>query len=151
VAFSSAVAGSAQCIIGLGKVAAEAFAPERLDELNSQAWFEEMNLILDKITLAGAGASMYVTARFVLVTKAATGKPMKAVLKGLSNKERLRLTSELRKYRKYTPGMPKRYTRVEIREQAKIQRKDLVAALLAIGGSIQSGTLKSMAVGLYEE
>jgi hypothetical protein len=151
VAFTSAIAGSAQCVIGLGRIAGEVFVPDRLDELDSQTWFDEMNLMLDRITLAGAGASFLVTVGFVMATRAATGKSIRSVLRGLSPKERLNLTIEVNQYRMQMAGFSGRFTNAEIRSQFRIQRKDLATAILAVWGSIRSGNMSSMAIGIYEE
>lgn len=151
VALSSAVAGTAQCIVGAGRIVGEIFAPSKLDELDSQAWFEDMNLMLDRITLAGAGASIYVTARFVLATRAATGKSLNTVLRGLSPRERLNLTIELHQCRMQATNLSGRITNSEIRQQMRTQRKDLAAAMLAVWGSVRSGNLQSLAIGVYEE
>ncbi|MFK3798140.1 NAD synthetase [Pseudomonas sp. NPDC088444] len=151
IALSSAVAGTGQCLIGAGKVAGEMFFPDKLDELTSQTWFEDMNQTLDRITLVGASTSLFVTARFVLAARAATGKSIRSVLKGLSPRERLNLTIELHQYRMQTVGLSGRITNAEIRKQATIQRNDLSAAFLAIGGSINSGVLRPYVIGIFEE
>jgi hypothetical protein len=147
----SAVAGSAQCVVGVLRVAAEILDPKGLDKVDSEEWYQTMMAVLDGITLTGAALSMFSIMRHVMVTRAATRKTYREILRGLSRRERLALTAEVHKYRKDFIGLPKRYTNAQIRQQTYTQLRDLIAVGATVGGSLISGNLKPIAVAVYGE
>jgi hypothetical protein len=110
-----------------------------------------MMAVLDGITLTGAALSMFSIMRHVMVTRAATRKTYREILRGLSRRERLALTAEVHKYRKDFIGLPKRYTNAQIRQQTYTQLRDLIAVGATVGGSLISGNLKPIAVAVYGE
>lgn len=151
IAYSAAIAGSVQCIGGIGRVVTALNDLQALHDLDAQKWYQNTAMILDGISLMGAGAATLVTARYVLAAKAATGKSVVAVLHGLSRQERARLTAELLKLRKPDPVFPKRYANTVIRQQAIVQIKEMLSAAAAVTGSSISGNINFIAIGIYEE
>jgi hypothetical protein len=77
----SAVAGSAQCAVGVLRVAGEILDPEGLDKVDSLEWYQTMMAILDGITLTGAALSVFSTMRYVMATRAATRKTYREILR----------------------------------------------------------------------
>jgi hypothetical protein len=147
----SAVAGGLQCGIGILRVATEFLNPEALDRVDSEDWYKSITRMLDGITLVAAAGSIFITLRYVIATKAATGKLFPQILRELSSRERALLSAEIHLYRKDVLRFPPVYTNTQIREQTFVQLKDTLAASFAIGGSLVSGNLKPLAVGVYGE
>ena len=90
---------AAQCLIGLGRTSAEAFAPQALDRLDSNTWFEAVTVALDGVAMLGVATSTLTTVKAIQVTTKVTGKPIQQVLKGLTRQERVKLNDELLKIR----------------------------------------------------
>ena len=118
---------------------------------------------LDVISLAGAASSYTATVKIVFTLRNATHKSFLEILKGLNRTERKRLTEEI--IRINHPGIsngvlkqlvrkkswPTRYSTVEINQTTTLQLKDALGATLSITGSVYSGAINSIAVGIYEE
>lgn len=163
VGVSAAAASSIQCFNNLMRASAEVVDPSFNDVLDSQSWYTNTAAALDFVSLAGAGSSGLVTARFVLLTKRATGKPTLDVLKGLNRNERSRLTKELARVQH--PGvsnamvkamqrsgdLPKRLSHAQVKSATLTQIRDALGGTLGFLGSASSGLVKSIAVGVYGE
>lgn len=159
----SASAGTAQCAVGLGRVVYESVDPSVIDILDSNEWYETTMNVLDFITLAGASVSIVGTGILKRVMLKTTGKSIRQGVKGLSRQERYQLTTELLSIRhpelslkmikleRITKRLPKRFTPIEVKSSLQVQIKDLWAGRLAVVGSIISGNINPMALGIYEE
>lgn len=161
--WASALAGTVQCAVGLGRVVYETVDPAVIDILDSNEWYETTMNVLDFITLAGASVSIVGHRVLKKVMLNTTGKSIRQGIKGLSRQERYQLTTELLSIRhpelslkmvkleRIAKRLPKRFTPVEIKSSLQVQIKDLWAGRLAVGGSIISGNLRPVALGIYEE
>lgn len=162
LSYSAAIASSAQCGIGLVRTGAELVDPSLNDWMDSQEWFGITTTALDVISIGGAAASGLLTVKYIK-TLAAQGVTVKAALTKLSRAERKRLTQEI--IRANMPGIsskmmkamqragtfPKRYTSIQLSRSTQLQIKDALAATLAFSGSALSGTMRNLAIGVYEE
>jgi len=160
LSLGAATASSIQCVNALGRVGAELWAPEKLDILDQEVWYQRTNVVLDGISLAGAAGSTAMTVRMAMRLRATTGKSMLAVLKGLTRQERRALAEEA--IRLENPGLsnnavkalvragayPKRFTGLQISQTVKNQLKDALGAAITFTGSAMSGVVRQMAVGL---
>lgn len=158
-----ASASTVQCIMGVRRTQNEYKDPARNDELDSNAWYQAVTIGLDAASLLGAGNTAMSTIRFVNTLKKATGKSTHQVLKGLNRQERVKLTRELLsvnhpeitrkmiKLKQMAGEMPKRYTSAGVRNGTMLQMLDALGALSGVAGSIRSGNIRIIAVGLYEE
>ena len=162
IGYSAAVASTAQCAASIGRTAAEFVQPQYNDWLDSQDWYQSVSMVLDGLSLAGAGASALTTVKLLSLTKATTGKGTRAVLEGLSRQERRRLTEELLrlqdprlsskllKLRQVSGALPKRFTPTQFRHATITQIRDALSASFGLAGSGYSGNI-NIAVGLFEE
>jgi hypothetical protein len=137
--------------------------PALNDELDRNEWYQAVTLGLDAASLLGAGNTAMSTIRMVNSLKKATGRSTHQVLKGLNRQERLKLTKELiginhpemsrkmLKLKQMTGEMPKRFTSSEVRRGTMIQMLDALGAVSSIAGSVRSGNIRIIAVGLHEE
>lgn len=158
-----AVASTVQCVMGARRTTNEMNDPARNDALDSDPWYQAVTAGLDAASLLGAGNTAMSTIRFVSMLKKATGKNTYQVLKGLNRQERVKLTRELLsinhpemtrkmiKLKQIAGQIPKRYTSAEVRRGTVMQMLDAVGAVSSTAGSIRSGNLRIIAVGLYEE
>ncbi|MGK9415809.1 NAD synthetase [Pseudomonas cedrina] len=163
IGYTSAIASSVQCVIGARRTRNEMTDPARNDALDSEQWYQAVMAGLDAVSLLGAGSTAMSTIRFVSMLKKATGKTTHQVLKGLSRQERAKLTRELLsinhpamtrkviKLKQLAGEIPKRYTSAEVRSGTLLQMLDALGAVSAVAGSVQSGNIRIIAVGLYEE
>jgi hypothetical protein len=170
VAYSAAVASTAQCVVGGTRTVMEVQDPSFNDRLDSEEWYQTTMQVLDGVALAGAATSALTALRFVNTTRAASGKSMREVLRGLNRQERRRLTDELlqmnnpaltpalRKLRQVAGSMPRRISNTEIRKITLNHIHDAIGAGVSVSGSAYSGNLnllgsqaKAIAIGLYEE
>ncbi|RMO65729.1 hypothetical protein ALQ38_04556 [Pseudomonas marginalis pv. marginalis] len=163
ISYTSAVASSIQCVIGARRTRNEMTDPARNDALDSESWYQAVTAGLDAASLLGAGSTALSTIRFVSMLKKTTGKNTHQVLKGLSRQERVKLTRELLsinhpqitrkmiKLKQMAGEMPKRYTLAEVKRGAIIQMVDALGAISSVAGSVRSGNIRTIAVGLYEE
>ncbi|KJY71744.1 hypothetical protein TW74_23080 [Vibrio nigripulchritudo] len=163
VSHAATLASTAQCIAGVTRVTLAKEAPEKLDVLDSNEWYQNTMKALDYISLAGATTSGYQTIRMIKSLKLSTGKSVTDVLKGLNRQERAMLTKEIA--RKNLPNISnkaykqlvraglstKRYSSKAISSSIAIQITDAVGAAIGITGSSYSGEIKTLAVGIHEE
>lgn len=160
---ASALAGSVQCVVGLGRVVYESVDPDVIDAVDSNEWYETIMRVLDVITLAGASVSIAGTRILKKVMMKTTGKPIRLAVKGLTRQERYQLTTELLTIRhpnlsgkmiqleRIARRLPKRFNPVEVKHSLHVQIKDAWAGRLGVAGSLISGNLNTIAVGVYEE
>jgi hypothetical protein len=158
-----ASASAIQCFIGIRRTKYEVNNPARNDAMDSDEWHQALMTGLDAASLLGAGAASMSTVRLVNTLKKATGKNTHQVLKGLNRQERVKLTRELLsvnhpemtrkmiKLKQLAGEIPKRYTSADIRNVTLLQMLDALGAVTAVAGSVGSGNMLIIAVGLYEE
>lgn len=158
-----ASASSVQCIMGFQRTRYEYVDPARNDELDSNEWYQAVTIGLDAASLLSIGNTAMSTIRFVNMLKKATGKNTHQVLKGLNRQERVKLTKELLsinhpdmtrkmvKLKQMAGEMPRRHTSAEVRRGTIMQMLDAVGAVSGLAGSVRSGSIRIIAVGLYEE
>lgn len=162
LAAGAALTSGAQCVNGLFRISMEVMNPQRLDSLDSEAWYTHTSNALEVISLAGASAAAFSAIRAAQTLKVSTGKSYRQALSGLNRQERKRLTEEI--IRRNHPGVsnqvlkamvrsggyPTRYTVQEISYTLRDQIKSAVAASLSFYGSVTAGAIRSLAVGIYE-
>ena len=95
--------------------------------------------------------------------RAATGKSLRQVLKGLNGQAREKPTKEslrsnhpdmprkMVKLKQIAGEMPRRDTSAEVSSGTIMQMLDAVGAVSSVAGSVRSGNIRIIAVGLYEE
>ncbi|MPW28122.1 hypothetical protein F9L16_03810 [Agarivorans sp. B2Z047] len=161
--YAAGIASGAQCLNGLGRSVTEVASPESLDWLDSQEWYAAANTTLDVISLGGAVAAGATTIKMVQTLRLTTSKSLLEILKGLTRSERKRLTMEIQRLN--LPGvsksalkaltnsgkLTKRYSSQALVNAVSLNVKDAVGASLSVTGSAYGGTLKSLAIGIYEE
>ncbi|MGH8394575.1 MAG: NAD synthetase, partial [Pseudomonas sp.] len=160
---AATAASSVQCLIGLGRTSAEAFAPQALDRLDSNTWFEAVTVALDGVAMLGVATSTLTTVKAIQVTTKVTGKPIQQVLKGLTRQERVklndellkirdpRLTSKLLKLKQASGAATKRISATQMQQATTNHIRDALAATLGFTSSAVSGNVKTLAIGIYEE
>ncbi|MGH8394621.1 MAG: NAD synthetase, partial [Pseudomonas sp.] len=163
VGYAAAGASALQCFNGITRTVLEVARPEGNDWLDSEAWYQNTSTVLDAVSLAGVGASALTTIKLVNVAKAATGKTLREVLRGLNRQERAkltkelltindpRLTSKMLKLKQLSGELPKRFTPTQLKHSTKTQIKDALGATAGLIGSAYTGNVKTIALGLYEE
>lgn len=161
--WSTAIAGSAQCMVGVTRVIFESTTPSANDALDSSEWYQAVMSMLDAISLAGGSVSIVGTQILKKALLKTTGKSMRQALNGLSRQERYQLTTELLNLKhpslsakmiqlqRVSKRLPKRYTPSQVGDGLRTQIKDLVAGRLAIGGSVLSGNIRTIGVAVHEE
>jgi len=159
---TAAFASTIQCFNGLARTYNEWADPSRNDYFDDQAWYTNTSMALDALSLAGAGASGLTTVRMVLMAKKTTGKSTLSIVRGLNRTERTRLTRELQsvqnphlsnamlKAMRASGELPKRLSRVQLKDATVTQIRDAISATLALAGSASAGVVKSMAIGVFE-
>ncbi|MEJ5864742.1 NAD synthetase [Pseudomonas farsensis] len=157
---AAATASSIQCGIGLMRTVREVTNPAANDALDSNQWYQTASLVLDGVSLLGVGASGLTTLKYLQVHKASTGRSWLELTKSLSRQQRKALTDELLsikhptltakqlKLEQAAGNLTKRYTPTEISHATKTLMRDSLGATFGFAGS---GTVQSIAVGLYEE
>ncbi|CRM75846.1 MULTISPECIES: NAD synthetase [Pseudomonas] len=160
---AAAVAGLFQCAAGVYRTVNEVWDPQMNDYLDSNAWYEGMMAALDAVSLLGVASSAVTTVKVINLSKRATGKPLREVLRGLSRQERAKLTNELLRIQdpRLTPKLlklkqaarnaPKRIPATKIKPIIATHRNDAIAAALGLASSGMSGNTKTLAIGIYEE
>ncbi|WP_087692552.1 NAD synthetase [Pseudomonas sp. PE-S1G-1] len=160
---AATAASSVQCLIGLGRTGAEAFAPQALDRLDSNTWFEAVTVALDGVAMLGVATSTLTTVKAIQVTTKVTGKPIQQVLKGLTRQERVklndellkirdpRLTSKLLKLKQASGAATKRISATQMQQATTNHIRDALAATLGFTSSAVSGNVTTLAIGIYEE
>ncbi|WP_434572734.1 NAD synthetase [Pseudomonas sp. Z3-6] len=161
--YTAAAASTAQCFASGYRMRNEISNPALNDQLDSEAWYQNTMIVLDAAALVGVGASSLTTLKLVRLNKAATGKSVREVLRGLNRQERAkltkellsiqdpRLTSKLLKLKQLSGELPKRFTPTQIRHATVTQIRDALGAAIGFTGSAISGNVRTIAVGLYEE
>ena len=156
-------ASMTQCAIGLGRTSVEAFAPQYLDRLDNETWYQAVVTTLDAIALLGVATSALTTIKTVNTATRVTGKPLKQILKGLNRQERARLNDELLRLRdprltlkilkvEQAAGvLPKRISATEMQLATTNHIRDALAATLGFASSSMPGNIKTWAIGIYEE
>lgn len=140
--YSAAAASTVQCMVGIGRSGAEGFAPDKLDELDSQAWYQNTSKALDYISLVGVGASGTATIKAISNLQKSSGKSLSEVLKGLNRHERARLTKEISKqnipnlsskaYKQLvrSGSVKRRFSSQDISNAIQLQLKDAIGATI---------------------
>lgn len=160
---SAGIATGLQCLNSGTRLLGEIFTPNTVDWLDSREWYQAANTALDVISLGGAGAAGATTIKMVQTLRLTTSKSLKEILKGLSRAERKRLTQEI--HRLNHPGvsqatlkilskngqLTKRYSSQAITNTISLNVKDAVGASLSISGSTYDGSIKTLAIAIYEE
>lgn len=158
-----ASASTVQCLIGIRRTKYEINDPARNDAMDSDEWHQALMAGLDAASLLSAGTAALSTIRFVNTLKKATGKNTHQVLKGMNRQERVKLTRELLsinhpemtrkmiKLKQLAGEIPKRYTSADVRNVTLLHMLDALGSVSAVAGSVRSGNIRIIAVGLYEE
>lgn len=161
--YTAAAASSVQCFASGYRTVNEIRNPARNDQLDSEEWYQYTMIALDAASLVGVGSSALATVKLVRLNKAATGKSVREVLRGLNRQERAKLTKELLsindprltskmiKLKQLSGELPKRFTPTEVKHATVTQIKDALGAAIGFTGSAVSGNVRTIAVGLYEE
>jgi len=157
----AAIVGTGQWINRLYRTTNEIFYPEKNEWLNSQEWYQNTMTSLDVISIAGAAAATLKAAKLLM----ANGQTASSVLKGFTRAQRKQLTNEIIRLNRPAAAksnnvlkrlvnngiFPKRYAGIQITQTLKLQIKDGIGASMSFGGSALSGTMHSLAVGIYQE
>ena len=163
LAIAASTASTLQCFNGGYRTYKERTNPDQNDSLDSQEWYQNATAALDVISIAGAAAAGAATLKMVKLLMATSGKSSLSILKGLTRSERKRLTQDIIRLnhpsvsnkilkRMIRSGhFPKRYNGIQITQSLKLQLKDAVGASMSFTGSGLSGTVNTVAVGIYEE
>lgn len=158
-----ATASTLQCAMGIRRTRNESVDPALNDELDREEWYQAMTLGLDAASLLGVGNTAMSTIRMVNTLKKVTGRNTHQVLKGLNRQERVRLTKEMLsinhpdmtrrmlKLKQMAGEIPKRFTSADVRNGTIMQMLDALGAGTGIAGSVRSGNMRILAIGLYEE
>ncbi|MCR4540358.1 NAD synthetase [Pseudomonas sp. 18.1.10] len=158
-----ATASTLQCAMGIRRTRNESVDPALNDELDREEWYQAMTLGLDAASLLGVGNTAMSTIRMVNTLKKVTGRNTHQVLKGLNRQERVRLTKEMLsinhpdmtrrmlKLKQMAGEIPKRFTSADVRNGTMMQMLDALGAGTGIAGSVRSGNIRILAIGLYEE
>lgn len=168
LAFSAALASTAQCFNGVARTSAVVLGYENnLAWFDSQSWYTQTMTALDVVSLAGGGAALVGIAKTTAALKASGNASVLEALKGMSRHERKRLTETL--IHRMHPGIsnaalkayiragvyPARYSSVEISRTIKLELANAVSAALSFGGSATAGIirnparLRDLVFGLY--
>ncbi|MDY4302583.1 NAD synthetase [Pseudomonas salmasensis] len=161
--YTAAAASSVQCFASGYRTVNEIRNPARNDQLDSEEWYQYTMIALDAASLVGVGSSALATVKLVRLNKASTGKSVREVLRGLNRQERAKLTKELLsindprltskmiKLKQLSGELPKRFTPTEVKHATVTQIKDALGAAIGFTGSVVSGNVRTIAIGLYEE
>ncbi|WP_010173876.1 hypothetical protein [Pseudomonas sp. PAMC 25886] len=166
IGYASATASTASCLVGAFRTRNEIVNPGMNDYLDNEEWYQYATKIMDGAALVGVGASTLTTVKLINVTRAATGKSLRQVLKGLNGHEREKLTKELlkiadpqmstkmRKLLQLSGELPKRFPPTQLKHATIVQIGDAFSAGLGVWGLKRSDNYKqakTFAIGLYEE
>ncbi|WP_028771456.1 hypothetical protein [Shewanella waksmanii] len=160
---AAAVASLGQCFNGIARSFTEANSPETLDKIDEKEWYQAAVKALDVISLGGAAAAGATTIKMIKTINLTTSKSILQVLKGLSRPERKRLTMEIQRLN--SPGISAqtmkaltnsgkltgRYSSQALVNAISLNLKNAISASLSVTGSSFDGSLKNIAVGIYEE
>lgn len=161
--YAAGIASTAQCFNGAGRTYLEISNPKEKDWLDSQEWYTNASLAVDVISVAGALASGAAVIKTVQLAKQASHKSTTEILKGLTRAERKRLTKEILKSNNpkipakvikqlVSAGKyPKMLSQSQVSQALSLKIKEAVGACLSFSGSAMSGSLRTLAVGVYEQ
>ncbi len=161
--YTAAAASAGQCVNSTVRVAMEVAAPEVKDWLDSNEWYVAVSDALDVLSLAGASVSSVIVKKSLAQISKSTGKSARQALQGLSRQERKRLTQDIIKLN--NPGIskktmqkligggkyPKRYSQHQINYTIAHQFKNALSASITVTGSLYSGVLGDIAIGIYQQ
>lgn len=157
---AASAASTVQCAVGVRRAFNEVNNPSANDEMDNEAWYQNIMPVLDMVSLLGVGASGLTTFKFLQARKAATGQSWYQLTKALTRQQRKaltdelltlkypQLTSKLLKLKQRTGALPKRFTPTQLKHATITQIRDACSAFVGLVGS---GSVQSLAVGLYEE
>ncbi|WP_028773741.1 hypothetical protein [Shewanella waksmanii] len=162
LAVGAASASALQCANGGIRTFNEYSKPQFNDLLDSNEWYRQATRALDLISLAGAGAASASMIKTIKMMQVGTSKSTLQILKGLSRPEKRRLNNEIARLNLpgasgrmikslSRKGLIKKYTGTQITHAFRLQLKDAVGASLSFSGSALTGTVKALAIGVYEE
>ncbi|UCX06421.1 hypothetical protein [Shewanella glacialimarina] len=162
LAIGASTASTMQCFNSGVRIYSERYDPSINDLLDSQEWYRNTSTALDLISLAGAGAASLATLKTVKLMQLGTGKNTLEILKGLSRSDKKRLNYEINRLNlpgasgrvlksMARKGLMKKYTRIQITDAFRLKLRDGIGASMSFTGSAFSGTLKTIAIGIYEE
>lgn len=152
-----------QCFIGIGRTSAELIAPQALDRLDDEAWYQAAIAVLDGIALVGIGASALTAVKAINFSTRITGKSLREVLRGLTRQERAklndellkindpRLTTKLLKLKQAAGTATKRISPTHMQRATMNYIRDAMAGASGITSSAMSGNVRTLAIGIYEE
>jgi len=95
--WAGASAFALQCGNDIGRLLNDEYFPGSNELLDSESWYEPTVIALDAITLASGLAGLGEFARATVLLSRSTGKPLSAILKGMSRADRKRLAQEVAK------------------------------------------------------
>ena len=153
----------AQCAVALVRTGAEFANPELNIDMDNSEVYQRLAAAADIVGLAGAAAAGASTLRAIQLLKTATGRPLVDIIKGLSSRERQRLTEEI--LRSKHPGIgaaklrelglasnvPKRYMQKPITDGVRKQLLDVLGAMGNITSSATSGVMAQAASGTQDD
>lgn len=144
-------AAATQCGNGLLRVGLAAGSPETLKRYDDDRWYQAMNKGLDIISLAAIGSASFETLQYVKLMAGKASTPMKNILVGLTNNQKIRLQEELLNYmhKNATPITIEflrsqkmyLYTSKEVRTATFYQIRQSIASFLTLYSSTQSGVI----------
>jgi predicted protein tyrosine phosphatase len=152
-----------QCFIGIGRTSAELIAPQALDRLDDEAWYQAAIAVLDGVALVGIGASAFTAVKAINFSTRITGKSLREVLRGLTRQERAklndellkindpRLTTKLLKLKQAAGTATKRISPTHMQRATMNYIRDAMAGASGITSSAMSGNVRTLAIGIYEE
>lgn len=160
IGVAAATASTGQCVVGVVRTFQEVDNPAANDAMDEEQWYQNLMPVLDTVSLIGVGTSGLTTFKLLQARKVATGRGWLEATKGLSRQQRKALTDELLslrhpqltqkllKLKQQAGALPKRFTPTQLQHATSNQIRDALGASIGLVGS---GTVQSIAVGLYEE
>lgn len=166
IGISASTASSVQCFNGAYRTYNELYNPEMNDFLDSQTWYQATTVVLDAISLVGAGAATVSSIKAFKLIQKSSGRTTKQILKNMTRAERRNLTKDINRLN--NPGksnnvlkrmvtakkIPKRYSKQELTHAFKVQIKDGIGAALTFSGSALAGfsknQIKAITVTIFE-
>ena len=150
---AGAVASSLQCGLSVGEIVDHFIDPDMEALLDSEQWFDYANDVCDVIAIAGAVASVGQAVQGLIRLQKASGRSIKAILKGMSRAERKRLARELAQYagtksNKQFKALVRAgklvsiYTQKSVDMALKKMLLDTISSALTVAGSGASGVLQ---------
>ena len=153
LAYAGAVASAAQCGISIGRVFNELTVPVSNDILDSSEWYTTTADILDGVALAGGLASFGQAAQSAIRLSRTSGRPLRAIIRGMNRAERKRLAQDIARYtgraetrRQFlrlarSGAIPRIFSRQEINRAVLSHLLESIGYALTITGSSAYGGL----------